>query len=191
MSVLRPEVTAALARWSEVIAATGTGVAGLWLMSAGGWVLWPVGLALLAAAFGWVAVAIRRLRFRRQVEAPGVILLDEGQLGYFGPVYGGAMALADLVELRLGWRDGALEWRLRSRDGQMLRIPASALGADRLYDAFAVLPGIDMAALGRSLDDPPRAGVSRPLWTRPGIARPPALVPPPAGGRSTHHHDLS
>jgi hypothetical protein len=190
MSVIRPEVSALLSRWSEVIAAALSCVLGAWMMSVGGWVLWPVGLALIGAAGAWAAVAIRRMRFRRQVEQPGVILLDEGQLSYFGPLYGGVVALADLVEIRIGWRDESLEWRLRSRDGQMLRVPASAMGSDRLYDAFAVLPGIDMALLSQSLDDPPGAGVSRPLWVRPGLARLPMLVPPPPGAGSVHH-DLS
>lgn len=190
VSAIRPEAMAAIRRWREVAAATLAVALGLWMTGLGGFVLWPVGLAFVLGGAAWAVAALRRMRFLRRVEAPGVVVLDEGQLGYFGPVYGGVLAIADLVELRLGWRDGALEWRMRSRDGQMLRIPALSMGADRLYDAFAPLPGIDIAALGRALDDPPREGVSRLLWVRPGLARPPALAPPARGGDDPHH-DLS
>jgi hypothetical protein len=36
---------------------------------------------------------------------------------------------------------------LKQSDGQALLIPVSAAGADRLFDAFASLPGMDSQAL--------------------------------------------
>jgi len=160
--MLRPEVRALAHRWREVIAAAGLAVLGLWSMSGGGLVLVPLGAALLALALGWGVIAFRRIRFLRGIGAPGMVEVDEGQVGYFGPTFGGFVALADLVELRLTAHFGTRAWRLKTGDGQVLLIPVDAAGADRLYDAFASLPGIDMAMLAAALDhDQP----TLPLWT--------------------------
>ncbi len=163
MSFVRPAVSLALSRNREVIAAALAGAAGLWLVWLGGYFLIPVGAATACLAAGWGLIAVRRLRFRRDVAAPGIVEVDEGQIGYLGPSFGGYVALADLRELRLGTFGGQRQWRLRTSDGQVLLIPVAAEGAERLADAFAVLPGIDMAALGRAIDD---AGANGPLWSR-------------------------
>ena len=163
MSFVRPAVADLFQRYREVIAAGCAGVAAVWLIWLGGYVLIPLGGFLAVTAAGWAMIALGRLRFRRAVAAPGIVEVDEGQLGYLGPTFGGYVALADLDELRLGTFGGQRQWRLRTSDGQVLLIPVAAEGAERLADAFAVLPGIDMAALGRAIDD---AGANGPLWTR-------------------------
>ncbi|MCB2128221.1 MAG: hypothetical protein KDE03_03895 [Rhodobacteraceae bacterium] len=167
--MIRPEVKAHLRRWSEVIAAVATGLAGVWLFSLGGWVLQAIGMILVALALGWVVIAGRRLRFLRGVAAPGVVEVDEGQIGYWGPNFGGFIALADLAELRLAEAGGARHWRMRTRGGEVLMVPVDAVGADRLYDAFVTLPGIDMAALTAALD---RGVGTLPLWKRAGPSLP-------------------
>lgn len=161
--MIRPEVKAHLHRWREVIAAVALGATGLWLASLGGWLLQGIGLILVALALGWTVIAWRRLRFLRGVAAPGVVEVDEGQVGYWGPNFGGFIALADLAELRLAEVGGARHWRLRTHGGEVLMIPVDAAGAERLYDAFATLPGIDMAALTAALD---RGVGTLPLWKR-------------------------
>ncbi len=163
MSLLRPEVAAHLHRWREVIAAVLLGASGLWLASLGGWLLQGIGLILVAVALGWAVIAWRRLRFLRGVAAPGVVEVDEGQVGYWGPNFGGFIALADLAELRLAEVGGTRHWRMRTHGGEVLMVPVDAAGADRLYDAFATLPGIDMAALTAALD---RGVGTLPLWKR-------------------------
>lgn len=160
--MIRPELRAMAHRWREVIAAGSLAALGLWLIRGGGYVLVPLGLAVMALAAGWGVIALRRIRFLRGIGAPGVVEVDEGQVGYFGPTFGGFVALADLVELRLTVQFGARAWRLRTSDGQVLLIPVEAAGADRLYDAFAALPGIDMAALAAALD---HEQPTLPLWT--------------------------
>jgi hypothetical protein len=161
--MIRPEVRAMLHRWREVIAAGLAGAAGLWIASLGGYVLMPFGLAVAALAGGWAMIALRRIRFLHGIGAPGVVEVDEGQVGYFGPTFGGFVALADLAELRLAEFYGARAWRLKTQDGQVLLIPVDAAGAERLYDAFAALPGIDMARVTAALD---HGQPTLPLWRR-------------------------
>ena len=59
----------------------------------------PAGAALVALAAGLALTAWRRLRFAQGGEAPGVVEVDEGQIGYLGPGIGGFVALLDLVEI--------------------------------------------------------------------------------------------
>ncbi|MCB2116006.1 MAG: hypothetical protein KDE00_06800 [Rhodobacteraceae bacterium] len=165
--MIRPELRVRLHRWREVIAAGMALAFGLWVAAQGGLVLTPLGLALAALALGWGVVALRRLRFQLAVGAPGIVEVDEGQVGYFGPSFGGFVSLSDLAELRLTEFHGKRQWRLRTLDGQVLSVPIDAAGAERLFDAFASLPGIDMAALTAALG---HGQATLPLWTRPRAA---------------------
>lgn len=182
MTLMRVEIAAGLVRWREVLAAAALSLAGLWLIGLGGYLLVPVGMAMLPLAAGWALVALRRMRFRQLVNAPGVVEIDEGQIGYFGPAFGGFVASAELVEIRLLDIAGLRQWRLRTRDGQVLLIPVAAAGAERLFDAFAALPGADMAALSAALAGPLRPG---PLWSAGPVAVPgaPRIAP--------RHHENS
>ncbi|MDR0808887.1 MAG: hypothetical protein LBE86_07155 [Gemmobacter sp.] len=149
--MIRPEALALVARWGEAGFAAAVVAAGLWLARLGGWVLPPIGLAVMVTGAGLLLLALRRLRFRQDTAAPGLVEIDESQISYFGPAEGGFVSLRELVELRLLARGGHRFWRLKQADGQALLVPVDAAGAERLYDAFAALPGIDMAALLRVL----------------------------------------
>lgn len=191
--MIRPELRTAAWRWREVIYAGMTAALGLWLVRLGGLILIPAGLALIALGLGWAVSAWRRVKFAQGHEGPGLIEVDEGQIAYMGPGAGGYVALPDLVELRLMTLQGRRLWRLRQSDGQALLIPVDATGAERLFDAFAALPGIDMAAVVSALQAPPVRGAqgqgetgsgpgfatgltiaeqSRLIWRRPGTADP-------------------
>lgn len=161
--MIRPAVKAHLHRWREVIAAALLLLFAGWLVRLGGWLLQGIGLILAALALGWTVIAWRRMRFLRGGAAPGVVEVDEGQVGYWGLNTGGFIALADLAELRLAEVGGTRHWRLRTHGGEVLMVPVDAAGAERLYDAFATLPGIDMAALTAALD---RGVGTLPLWKR-------------------------
>jgi hypothetical protein len=156
--MIRADLLQAARRWREVIAAGGVAAIGVWLIWLGGYLLMPLGLAVLAFAATWVVSALRRIRFAQGVAAPGIVEVIEGQVGYFGPAAGGHVALQDLDELRLMTLQGRRLWRLKQADGQALLIPVDAAGAERLFDAFGSLPGIDMAALVAALGLPPVAG---------------------------------
>lgn len=147
MPLIRPEVSAALHRWREVIFAGGVGLAGLWLIWLGGIVLIALGVALLALCAVLGLTAWRRMRFEQAVTAPGMVEVIEGQVGYLGPEVGGFASLSDLAELRLITLRGRRMWRLKQLDGQAVLIPVDAAGAEALFDAFASLPGMDMAGL--------------------------------------------
>ncbi|MCT8331039.1 hypothetical protein [Albidovulum sediminis] len=167
MSFIRPEVRARLVRWREVWSALAVAGLGLWLVTLGGYLLMPLGVMLAGLGLALAVIAVRRRRFDRAVDAPGVIEIDEGQIGYFGPSFGGYVALRELAEIRMIVVNGRKHWRLRQADGQILLVPIAAAGADLLHDAFAALPGIDMGALSRALDA--HAGTEV-LWQRPARA---------------------
>ena len=152
--MIRAEVTDAVWRWREVIAAGMFGGCGVWLIWLGGFLLGPLGALVLVLAAFWGVTAWRRVRFAQDVAAPGVVEVDEGQVGYLGPSFGGYVALPDLVEVRLVTMYGRRLWRLKQADGQALLIPVNATGAERLFDAFGSLPGMDMAALLAALGAP-------------------------------------
>jgi hypothetical protein len=177
MSFIRPELIDTAHRWREVIAGAGLAALGLWTATRGGWVLTPVGLALIALGAAWAFTALRRMRFRQEGEAPGIVRVTEGQIAYYGPRVGGFVGLPDLSEIRLLTLRGRRIWKLKQGDGQLLHIPVESDGAEALFDAFATLPGIDMAALVAALGtDAPASGarvialneVDRLLWTRKG-----------------------
>lgn len=182
MTLIRPELAAALTRGREVLAAAALALFGLWLLWLGGWLLQAVGGAALLVAAGWGFQAWRRMHFAQDGEAPGIVEVVEGQIGYFGPVTGGAVGLPDLVEIRLLTIRGRRVWRLKQADGQALLIPVEARGAEALFDAFAALPGMDtgelVAALGAGGGPAARgegralalAGESRLVWARAGRA---------------------
>lgn len=163
MSFLRPAAAATLSRWSEVLVALAVLAFGGWLVRLGGYLLLPLGAVILATGAGWGLIALRRLRFQRPVIAPGIVEIDEGQVGYLGPDFGGYVALRELAEVRLIRLHGLPHWRLKQLDGQALLIPHQAEGAAALFDAFAALPGADMAAFAAALDHPADTQM---VWTR-------------------------
>jgi len=152
MSLIRPEVTNLIWRAREVIWAGLVVALGLWLVFLGGYVLIPLGLAIGGVGLVLATTALRRMRFVQAIDAPGVVELDEAQIGYLGPELGGFLSLQELVELRMLVLRGRRLWRLKQADGQALLIPVDAKGAERLYDAFASLPGMDTAALVAALE---------------------------------------
>jgi hypothetical protein len=176
MSFLRPDITEALARWREVIAAGSVAALGIWFATRPGYVLPALGLVLIALGLGWGAVAFRRLRFRQDGEAPGIVRVTEGQIAYLGPRVGGFVGLPDLAELRLLSHRGRRVWTLRAATGEALHVPVEAEGAEALFDAFAGLPGMDMGALVAALgSEAPSGGKAvapngsdRLIWTRKG-----------------------
>ncbi|MES2143217.1 MAG: hypothetical protein V4516_02420 [Pseudomonadota bacterium] len=176
MSLIRPELWRSVQRGREVLLGAALVVAGGWVASGGGYVLVPIGLGLAGLGLAWAVTAWRRMQFAQGIAAPGIVEIDEAQIGYLGPDAGGYVAIPDLTELRLLDMRGRRLWQLRQGDGQVLLIPVDATGADRLFDAFASLPGMDTAVLVAALAppqpdarrSPALATVSTTLWRRGG-----------------------
>lgn len=162
--LIRPEARILFHRWSEVLATLALTALGLWWALAtpgpAGWLGW------LAAALGAALVvgALQRLRFASPGTAEGIVELDEGEIRYLGPRGGGIVALDAILVLSLS--ADARFWLIESHGGAILAIPRKAPGAEALFDAFATLPGLNMALLLRRLDEGPAARI-RPIWRRP------------------------
>lgn len=167
MGLIRPELAQWLAPRREFFAALAGVAFGAWVATRGGWFFGGLGLILIALCIGWAVGSRRRLAFRRDVAAPGVLDIDEGEIRYFAArALGGSVALRDLTEIRLIRLNGHDNWRLKTRDGQALLIPIEARGADQLADAFTALPGVDMGRITGALAQ--KDGPSlRVVWTAP------------------------
>lgn len=142
MSFIRPEARAMLWTWRELIAAATLALIGL------RWVIWSFGFWQVT---GWVLILLsviaaviggQRLRFRLGGRGPGVVKVDEGQIAYFGPLTGGAVAASELERLRLDHTAKPAHWMLEQQGQPPLAIPVNAAGADVLFDVFASLPGL-------------------------------------------------
>ena len=176
--MIRPELLALLKRSSEVIWATVPLGFGLWLIFLGGYLLTPIGTVTAAVGVAWAILALRRMRFAQTVDAPGMVEVDEGQIGYLGPQIGGYVSLPELAEIRLITLRGRRLWRLKQRDGQTILIPIDATGAERLFDAFASLPGMKTSDLVAALQPVESTGQTLPkaanlpemrlIWRRAG-----------------------
>jgi hypothetical protein len=166
VSFVRPEIAATLRRWREVLVALAAALVGLWIASLGGLVTLSIGGIVVVAALALALLAWRRMRFRFDVAAPGVVEIDESRISYMGPIMGGSVSLAELVEIDVIDVAGSRRcWRLHQQDGQALLIPLAAAGAEALYDHFATLPGADPQAFFEALDgDVTRA---RMVWRHP------------------------
>lgn len=177
MTGIRPEMRDRLERWSEPALGAVVLALGLWTATRGGWLLAAGGGMVAALGAGWLVLGLRRLRFRGQGDAPGLVVLDEGRVTYMGPRLGGSVSLDELTEIRLLSFRGRRAWRLRQADGQVLLVPLDSAGAGALFDAFSSLPGLTSAALVAALSgDGPVPGQTLPapgatdrlVWRRPG-----------------------
>lgn len=142
MSFIRPEARAALARWREALAGAAVAALGLyWALGVGGLLGW-IGWLLLPAGAGIAVIGVQRARFRRAGQGPGVVLVDEGEITYMGPLSGGSVSVSDLERLVLDPSARPAHWALEQPGQPVLHIPVNAEGATDLFDVFAALPGL-------------------------------------------------
>lgn len=163
--MIRPEATAALARWREALAGLALVAAGLWAALASFGLLAWLGWAGVAAGAALVFAGVQRGRFRGRQGGPGVVEVVEGRIAYFGPLEGGTVALSELEELRLDPTAEPPAWILVQPERPPLSIPVNAAGADQLFDAFASLPGLQTGHLLAELEKGGRWPVV--IWEHP------------------------
>ena len=147
---LRPEATASLLRWREVIGGAVALAVGILLTLQVGYVQQGLGLTLCVTSAAYIVLALRRLKFAGSADGPGLVTLDEGQIAYFAPSIGGTIDIAELNELRLRNDHGRLSWFLMT-DTHALAIPHDAAGADQLFDVFSALPNLSSTVLVRAV----------------------------------------
>lgn len=172
MSFIRPEARAALYRWREALIGLAIALMGLlWvagprgLLGVLGWGLIPLGIIL-------AVIGIQRARFRKEGNGPGVVQVDEGQITYFGPLTGGAVAARDLERLTLDPTARPAHWVLTQPGHPPLHIPVNAKGAEALFDVFSSLPGLRTERMLTHLQGKPSHPVV--IWERHSM-RPPHL----------------
>jgi hypothetical protein len=169
VSFVRPELRAAMWRWREAISGGALFVLGLWAALGPGGLLGGIGWFLAAMGAGLALTGVHRGLFRApRGQGPGSVDVDEGQVTYFGPLTGGAVALQELTEIALIREGQSPHWRLRAGTAT-LHIPVDADGADALYDAFTSLPGLQSGMLVAALQA--RDGLDRIVWARGGPVR--------------------
>lgn len=166
MSVVRPELRAAIHRWREVLIGLAVALAGLWVWSLGGYFYAGLGIVIALTGLALSYTGWRRLRFHGAGEAPGVVEVMEGQITYLAPEGGGFAAITEITAIALDFTlSGQPRWRIAQAGGPDLAIPAAAEGTEALFDAFVSLPGADparfMAALKRR---PAEGGLT--VWRR-------------------------
>lgn len=165
MSFLRPEAKAQLLRWRETLAGLGAAALGLWLSLTAYGVLFGLGIVLVLGGAALAVAGVQRARFRLGSDGPGVVQVVEGRVTYFGPWGGGGASLDRLAWLELvPVRGGSGAWMLIEEEGERLEIPVDARGAERLFDVFAALPGLDTRAMLAALRPPVRERTL--IWQR-------------------------
>jgi hypothetical protein len=160
---IRPEARVLLRHWRDALIGLAVLAFGAWLATQPSPVIRGLGFVVAVAGLALTVVGTRRARFAVLAEGPGVVQVIEGQITYWGPEAGGFIALRELEALDLS-ADGEC-WRLRAADGTRLDIPRGARGAEALFDAFAQLPGVDMAHLLRRIGAAPTPG-DQAVWRR-------------------------
>mgnify|MGYP006267479395 FL=1 len=173
MSLIRPELAAAFWRWRETLAGMAVGVFGaVWALWAHGFMAWlAVPVIGLAAALVWIGR--QRARFRTAGDGPGVVVVDEGRVAYWGPLTGGTIDIDVIASVALDRTGLPPHWVLASTEGA-LQVPVTAKGAEALLDVFAGLPGFRTEDALAALHAPDIAVL--PIWRREGPAGRAALA---------------
>lgn len=154
MNFIRPEAAAFLWRWREIFYGLVALCIGLYLMLQFGGLLLGLGGVVVGVAMTLVWIGIQQGRFRKPVNGPGVVQVDEGRILYFGPLTGGAAEASDISRVVLDTSAEPHHWVLSQPGAKPLAIPVNAKGADALFDVFAALPGLQTGHMLTHLNAP-------------------------------------
>ena len=164
MSFIRQEAKDVIWQWREAIAGLGAALLGLWMGAGGQGIVPIIGAGMMVAGIALSIAGWQRARFRRGRDGAGVVQVTEGQITYFGPFTGGAVATSSISEVWLVPDRRGPIWQIEAPRVETLHIPVSAEGAEALFDVFGALPGLDTEAMLAALD---RTDATPELiWTR-------------------------
>ncbi|MEE9426953.1 MAG: hypothetical protein V3V25_02280 [Paracoccaceae bacterium] len=154
MKFIRPEISEAISRFRDAIAGVAVSLLGLyWALGSVG-SMQILGTSMAVAGALLVFAGIQRGRFRTGAGGSGVVLVDEGQVTYYGPVEGGSVVISDLDKVELDPNDdSASEWVLHDPSTLPLRIPTDAEGAEALFDVFSGLEGLKTEKLLAAIEN--------------------------------------
>ena len=155
MSFVRPEAKAVLRQWGTPAALAVVGLFLIWkgvdLTGRGGWVGIVLIVLGLMACLSLVGVVERAwIGWRNRRGGPGMVIIEEGRISYFGPETGAVLALDALVSVDIvttgdGPAAEDLFWVLSDETGQMVAIPGGAEGTGALLDILGSLKGFSHA----------------------------------------------
>lgn len=149
MTLIRPELRDRLWRWREAAAGAAAVCLGLyWAAGSLGLMRW-IGVAVLLFGGAVVVSGIRRALLPGTGGGPGVVVVDERQITFFGPETGATLSIDSLNRVEFDTRTGRT-WLLHASGAPVLRVPADARGAEVLFDALAPLPGLRLDAAIRA-----------------------------------------
>lgn len=161
MSFIRPEVREGLWRWREALAGLAAILVGIALVSGTYGYLPMIGGVLVFIGFLVMGAGAVRASVKPRSGGAGLIELDEGRLTFLNPERGAIVDLPAVIRIEIittsaGPVEDDLFWVFYEAGGQVARIPASAVGSERLFDALAGFPGADyrkVIAASGSTDD--------------------------------------
>lgn len=142
--MIRPEAQAQLMRWREALVGGLSVLVGLWWLAGPGQLLTIPAVAMILAGAALIWIGVQRARFRSGGKGPGTVTVDEGQITYYGPLTGGAVAMRELGRITYDPNLHPAHWRLKEPGHAELLIPVNADAAETLFDAFATLPNFKM-----------------------------------------------
>ncbi|MBU1280638.1 MAG: hypothetical protein KJ875_04485 [Alphaproteobacteria bacterium] len=153
---MRPEVKAMLWRWREVaVALAVVALLGWWSVASFGVMRWiALGFTGLAGIFA--VAAVQRARFAHKGDGYGSVEVDEGVVSYFTPYTGGQVEIDAMSSVTLiPAVKGPAHWQFDAPGQPPLLIPLDAFGADRLFDVFVTLDGIETEKMLRQIKQTP------------------------------------
>ncbi|ALI55294.1 hypothetical protein [Celeribacter marinus] len=166
---MRPEVRALIWQWREVlIALLVVALMAWWAASSFGVVRW-VALVVTIAALFLAFAAVQRARFGRTEGGIGAVEFDEGVVSYFTATTGGQIEIAAMTSVMLlPAVRGPAHWQLDAPAQAPLLIPLDAFGAEKLFDVFVTLNGIETEKMLRQIKSAPDSPVV--IWRKRTVA---------------------
>lgn len=153
---MRPEIKEMLWRWREVGMALIVVCLFLWFATSSFGVMRWIGFGLVALSVILIIAAIQRARFSGKTDGRGVVDIDEGVVSYMLPFGGGQIEVENLTCVLLLPADaGPAHWQLEATGQSALQIPLDAFGAEKLFDVFVSLKGIETERMLRQIKQTP------------------------------------